>query len=346
MDDERRPNKFDFNAINLSSDKNTEKVIKSSESIRMKPNMDSFNLASGIQWRNMDSKQLSLNSKTDSQDSHAFRSLSIPKTRQLKLDFSKLLKLLLLLFKGWAFNTEDLRLSYLEFKILKAILLRKMMLKLKGKDMEALDKKLEYIWQKKDLEELAGEVISIAKKLYRRAEEKYKFVFKMVIKLQMQIFFETNPDKASLEKKEKMQSFWQFYFGDYCEKNGINIEHLYDPLNRRILENPKWKALTSDYLRLLYGNSDYKKYSIVVMQEDIADHYMESIEVKFTQILDSIKSDLTSPMNRNFGEAKQEEVIKKRILKAGTKIPWTSYGIDNAVTRFLKQLTKLKVLTS
>ena len=343
MDNRSLPT-IDLSKFPIINDSKSDMHIGSFDITNFNPNLDSFKLGSMISDRMMKSKSDSLNGLSGDQVLKFRRKNTLTEKKNTLNDFTNLLKLLMVLFKGDEFSCDDLKMSDLEFKVLKAILLRKMLIKNKRDIKSKLEKELDEKWQKLDFEGLAKSIVEIAQTINRRAEEKYKFVFKMIMKIQTHRFFENNHYYLIQQNKEdKLKRFWEFYFKDYCKEKNIPIEHLYDPLNRRLLKNSKWKALTSDYLRLLYGNKAYKDFSIEVMENDIKDIYLEGIELKFFQILEMIKTELNLNINRDISEERQEELIQKKILRAGTKIPWTSYGITNAINRFLKQLNKLNV---
>ena len=267
-----------------------------------------------------------------------------PEPVNLKWDSTQLREALKVIAKE-----EKLTFAHLAFdEISSRLLLEIVSKKINKKEIRPMLKKMLYEQDKDAL--CTFNYVVITRKSKKRAEEKYKFVFKMTLNHFRERFFENN----NLKKKDKIseEKFWKHYFGNFCEQRNIPINHVYDPLNNSLIKNEEFKCLNKSYLKLIFKNDKFKTMFFTYIKNFMADEYFEKIDHKFKKILEKLEKELNSDNrdietnNNGFSEEdwtnkKIEEFIKKSVNTRGCKLPWSKREINHAADYFINYIGKL-----
>lgn len=244
---------------------------------------------------------------------------------------------------------EKLTFEHLAFdEISSRLLLEIVTKKINTKDVRPMLKKILY---KQDQEALCTfNYIVTTRKSKKRAEEKYKFIFKMTLNHFRELFFENN----ELKKKDKISEakFWKHYFGNFCEQRNIPINHVYDPLNDSLIKNSEFKCLNKSYLKLIFKNDKFKTMFFTYIKNFMTDEYFEKIDHKFKKILEKLEKELNSDnkdietdfmgfSEEDWTNQKIDEFIKKSVNTRGYKLPWSKREINHAADYFINYIGKL-----
>ena len=181
----------------------------------------------------------------------------IKKYTKKKIDIGNLVKFLIQSFAGCVENIPDnINDSDIWNKILK--------MRFKGLKHSA-DRLMKLI-EDDNIDEL-NKALKEDFALERRGEVYYKIVYRNVIKM--------------MRNGARDVDFWARYFSvEYCERNRIKINHVYDPLKKANTTNSKFKFLSKGYLELIFSNPDFAerfKACMLVFQTKYPDSYDQKI---------------------------------------------------------------------
>lgn len=237
------------------------------------------------------------------------------------------------LIKGEDIAFSDLNFDPIYHKFFSAILLKKT----RVKEIEKLFTK---VFKKKDeqaLDEMNKMIQTNRSK--KRAEERCKFVFKMTINSFREKFFKNNKLKKKDSKSEIL--FWEYYFKDFCFKNKIPVNHIFDPLNRKLVTNHQFKCLNFEYFNIIFRNERFRKIFFLYMEKGLKEDYFSKIMKKFNKLLKGLEKQLQECKIRNRKKV-VKEYVKQRIMTRGCKLPWSLNEIDHAIKYFKDYVGKLK----
>ena len=163
-----------------------------------------------------------------------------------------------------------------------------------------------------------------------RNDLKRKFIFKNVVAPMMKVFRTNIKMKKSLEVEI---AFWMDFFCGFCEKNGIKIECVYNPVNIK-LEERKFKNITGSYLTNLL-NEDRFYAEFMKHLKKVEKEYVEKLDHKvavYMKIFKDVK------LNR---KSVDEKLLSLKEQK-GTKFPWSVVEVREAVAYIEKEIKKYR----
>ena len=128
-----------------------------------------------------------------------------------------------------------------------------------------------------------------------------KFVYKNTLKLMKTRF---RKERRLNKNRESEIAFWDFYFGDYCKNNNVNIEEVYDPLNKALVRNPKHKNITIDYLYHLKQNERFLNEFKVQMET--LDNIATYARAKIDKLVKHLENKGFSAMETKFQKDKTQ----------------------------------------
>lgn len=171
----------------------------------------------------------------------------------------------------------------------------------------------------------------------KRAEERYKFIFKMTLNSFRERFFKNN----GLKKKDSASElkFWDFHFQQFCQDNQIPISSLYDPLNSKLAVNDKFKCLNAEYFELIFKNERFKTIFFKYIENHLKEDYFSKIQHKLQKMFIYLDEQLSQKQNSVTEIV--DKFIKTKINSRGCKLPWSACEIDHARHYFMQYIGKL-----
>jgi hypothetical protein len=235
--------------------------------------------------------------------------------------FQKLKHLLIKLFLKKKILHSDLDLSYIEKKLLKAIITKKF--------NPAYDIKIE-----------PKCLIKISKiKTNKKNEDGVKCVYKKALRELKKRFkneYLDPKDREQIKSKKLSIYFYNHYFGSYYENLFLNSRSNESDKNNRILEFFE-KKITIKFLKKLKVNREYIDLLIRYFENDFIQDFIKSNKSKIGNLIKKWEKLIYS----EFDEEEGLEIIKKQINFRGNKIPWTLSESLKAMNYILNALRKL-----
>lgn len=231
-------------------------------------------------------------------------------------------------------NPEDFNIS-LEEKIILIAMINKKLNETTERNISIVEKAVNE--QNPDAVDQLNKLIKI-RKSRKRAEERYKFVFKMTLNRMRENFFEINNLKKKKTNSER--SFWEFHFSDFCKKNDIPLEYVFDPLNAKLLVNKKFKCLNFNYFRLLFSNDKFRSNFFIYIDRALKEDYFKMLQHKLKKMF------LVLEKKFEKGEDRMRSArwfVEQKVKKRGCKLPWSNSEIDKS-REYFKRYIEEKVL--
>lgn len=160
----------------------------------------------------------------------------------------------------------------------------------------------------------------------KRLEENYKLVFKKALKFLLNDFKSKN--KLKLRKYELEQQFYNFYFKEIFEKEGINdFVYLNGGKEKRkkggqCLFNPK--TINIKYVVSIMKSKAFFDDFVEYVNENFIDDYETTINFKIGKVLEKCSSYLEEG---DKGYAEVKEYIE---LNSKCKLPWSTHELEIA----------------
>ena len=136
------------------------------------------------------------------------------------------------------------------------------------------------------------------------------------------------------------ESFFQYYFGQIVEKEGLNFEIFKDPSNLKTKDKTKrLKTINSEYLSLIFKSEKLAKdFKEVLLSNNLLKSYQKGVLRKFEKLFVRWEKEFTTDSSIQNIHKRIKDYLQ---FNKQCKLPWTSNEIISAIDFFSSSIPKV-----
>jgi hypothetical protein len=222
-----------------------------------------------------------------------------------------------------------------EALIIYYILQRKMKMKIDIKS----SKEFGYLEYKNSISDFKSKDFN--KNCQKRAEEDFKFVYKLFKKVKKNVFFQKR-------QKNKDILFVDYYFGELSKISNLDIKYFFDPSNNNYVQKNNKKlrnekrSLNFKFLKLIIKSDKFYRDFVFFLEKEVKEIYPKLLMNKIETFLKSLETHIE--YNLRINNLEDDRTVWEKgiytyiIKKKQCKIPWTINEVEKGVANILNRI--------